>query len=388
MEGRVASVGWVLREFGERTGALARAAPQRRYLWTDAFAVCTWITLHRATGDREHLAAALRLVERVHATLGRHRGDDPRRGWISGLDEPLGLEHPTRGGLRIGKPLPERSADEPFDERLEWERDGQYFHYLTQWMRALLAVSRASADGRYLLWAIELARAAHAGFVLGRSAGGRQRMVWKASIDLTRPLVPSMGAHDALDGLLALRALREEALRSGWSRADVGLDEAIADLRALCAPRDWPTSDPLSVGALLRDACDLARLSAADDTDVGWLPVLVELATDGVLEIARSGLLRRPAEERLAFRELGLSIGLHAAALLARRFEASVPDATVARRLRDALEVLRPWLPLSQTIESFWSQPASQAAASWREHLDISAVMLATSRMPAAYLDP
>jgi hypothetical protein len=386
MEGRVAFVREVLREFGERTGALSPSAPQRRYLWTDAFAVCTWITLHRATGDHAHLRAALSLVERVHATLGRHRGDDSRRGWISGLDEAEGLEHPTWAGLRIGKPKPERSAAEPFDERLEWERDGQYFHYLTQWMRALLAVCHAGADGRYLPWAIELARAAHAGFVHG--SGERRRMVWKASIDLTRPLVPSMGAHDALDGLLSLRALRDEALRNGWSRADVALDEAIADLRALCAPRDWPTSDPLSVGALLRDACDLARLSAADDTDVAWLPVLVEFATDGVLDLARSGLLRQPAAERLAFRELGLSIGLHAAALLARRFEASVPDATVARRLRDALEALRPWLPLSLTIESFWSQPASQAAASWREHLDINAVMLATSRMPAAYLDP
>lgn len=388
MEGRVTFVRSHLREFGQRTGALTPSAPQRRYLWTDAFAVCTLVTLHRATGQREHLAEALRLVDLVHATLGRHRGDDARRGWISGLDEPQGLEHPTRAGLRIGKPLPERPAAEPFDERLEWERDGQYFHYLTQWMRALLAVSHESADGRYLAWAIELARAAHAGFVRAPSAGGRRTLVWKASIDLTRPLVPSMGAHDALDGLLALRALRDEALRGGWSRADVALEEAIADLRALCAPDDWSSSDPLSVGGLLRDAYDLARLAANDAEDAAWLPVLVELATGGVLDIARSGLLRQPAAERLAFRELGLSIGLHAAALLARRLATLPLDAAVARRLRDCLDALRPWLPLSQTIESFWSQPASQAAASWREHVDINAVMLATSRMPAAYLDP
>jgi hypothetical protein len=34
--------------------------------------------------------------------------------------------------LRIGKQLAERRPGERFDERLEWERDGQYFHYLTR----------------------------------------------------------------------------------------------------------------------------------------------------------------------------------------------------------------------------------------------------------------
>ena len=73
----------------------------------------------------------------MHHVLGRHRDDDPRRGWISGLSEEEGERHPTRGGLRIGKPLNEREPDEPADSQLEWEQDGQYFHYLTKWMHAL-----------------------------------------------------------------------------------------------------------------------------------------------------------------------------------------------------------------------------------------------------------
>ena len=60
-----------------------------------------------------------------------------RRGWLGGRSEEDGERHPTAGGLRIGKPLPERGAREPIDERLEWDRDGQYFHYLTKWMHAL-----------------------------------------------------------------------------------------------------------------------------------------------------------------------------------------------------------------------------------------------------------
>ena len=86
--------------------------------------------------------------------LGRYREDDARHGWISGLDEENGPLHPTIGGLRIGKPLKERQNAERFDERLEWDRDGQYFHYLTKWMHALsqiavsLKTSRSMRSGR------------------------------------------------------------------------------------------------------------------------------------------------------------------------------------------------------------------------------------------------
>src|SRR5436305_3103232 len=103
------------------------------YLWTDAFAVCNLLALARRAVD-DHLASmALTLVHLVHQTLGRNRPDGARSGWLGDASD----AHPTRGGLRIGKKLPERAPDEPLDERLEWDRDGQYFHYLTRWMHAL-----------------------------------------------------------------------------------------------------------------------------------------------------------------------------------------------------------------------------------------------------------
>ena len=104
---------------GSSTG-LSGGRPPRRYLWTDAFAVCNFLGLERATGEVRHRELALRLVDQVHHTLGRHRPDDVRRGWISGLDEHDGQAHPTRGGPRIGKELPERAPGEAFDEGLEW----------------------------------------------------------------------------------------------------------------------------------------------------------------------------------------------------------------------------------------------------------------------------
>ncbi len=140
-------------------------APRRRYLWTDAFAVCNFLGLYEETGDVKFKDLALQLVGQVHSTLGRYRQDDTRDGWISGLDEEEGRLHPTAGGLRIGKELKERKSTEPLDERLEWDRDGQYFHYLTKWMHALNRVTRVTGEFAYNRWAVELARISHARFV-------------------------------------------------------------------------------------------------------------------------------------------------------------------------------------------------------------------------------
>jgi hypothetical protein len=103
-----------------------------RYLWTDAFAVCNFLELFKQTAEPEYQGCATTLIRQVHWVLGRYRNDDTRSGWISGLDEQAGKRHPTAGGLRIGKPLQERNVGELFDEQREWNRDGQYFHYLTK----------------------------------------------------------------------------------------------------------------------------------------------------------------------------------------------------------------------------------------------------------------
>src|SRR5688572_29424758 len=112
--------------FAERTGLTAGS--QRRYLWTDAFAVCNLLALRRATGIRDYDDLARRLVDAVHNVLGRHRADAPLTGWLSGFEENAGEAHPTIAGLRIGKPLPERPRGQPLEPDIEWDRDGQYFH--------------------------------------------------------------------------------------------------------------------------------------------------------------------------------------------------------------------------------------------------------------------
>ena len=100
----------MMMEFARETGLSPARKSPRRYLWTDAFAVCNFLGLYHQAGEETYLNLALQLVDQVHHTLGRHRGDDSRTGWISGLDEQEGRKHPTQGGLRIGKELKERGT--------------------------------------------------------------------------------------------------------------------------------------------------------------------------------------------------------------------------------------------------------------------------------------
>ena len=153
----------------------------------------------RASGENRHLEAALRLIDEVHHTLGRHRADDARRGWISGLTAAEGEAHPTEGGLRIGKPLPERGPDEPFDERREWDRDGQYFHYATKWMHALDQTARAVGQPIFNTWARELALAAHRGFTHIPRRVGTRRM-----LDILDRICTGQGRKDDLESLESL----------------------------------------------------------------------------------------------------------------------------------------------------------------------------------------
>ena len=161
----------IMNEFADRTG-LGSHADARRYLWTDAFALLNLLDLYRETGEARYGELAFSLIEQVHAVLGRHRPDDPRTGWLSGLSEAEGALHPTLGGLRIGKPLPERGPDDPFDERLEWDREGQYFHYLIKWMDALARAAVLLGQPRYHRHAVELVEAVFPRF-LQRSPSGR-----------------------------------------------------------------------------------------------------------------------------------------------------------------------------------------------------------------------
>lgn len=378
----------IMARFAEATGLTAAGKPSRRYLWTDAFALCNFLGLYRQTGEEGYRDLALRLVDQVHGQLGRHREDDRRTGWISGLSEPEGQRHPTLGGLRIGKEMNERRPDEPLDDRLEWDRDGQYFHYLTKWMHALNHLSRVMIEAVYHEWAIEMAKIAYDRFTYFPNFGRRKRMYWKMSIDLSYPLVPSMGQHDPLDGYITFCQLQATTERFFKESSGVDLKKEIADLAEMCEGQSWVTDDPLGIGGLLGDALRLTQLMAEDYHGLTeLLKILLDSARLGLEAYLRTNPWQPSAKYRLAFRELGLSIGLRAVNKVWAMIEENADLVPKADLLRTSLTALMGFEPLIETIEQFWLEPTNQEAESWTGHLEINRVMLATSLAPEGFLN-
>ena len=117
------------------------------------------------------------------------------------------------------------------------------------------------------------------------------------------------------------------------------------------------------------------RISPASRNCPFPLDRLLDASLASLPRYVRSGELRGPAQYRLAFRELGLAIGLHA-----------VKRMSQAEGSSDKIKSLRRYLPLGTDIESFWLDPAHQHADTWTEHLDINEVMLATRLAPDGFL--
>lgn len=370
-------------DFAERTGLAPEGVP-RRYLWTDAFALANFLGLARATRDERFAKLALALISQVHHVLGQYRPDDPRKGWISGLAGAEAESHPTKGGLRIGKEFSERKPRDLFDGQLEWSRDGQYFHYLTRWIHALDLASRHFRDPLLNVWASELAEASHEAFSYGPGRPGERRVFWKMGTDLERPLVPAMGHHDPIDGLVTCTEVDATATRFLASR-DPSLGKAIVDFRNMFGPHDLPTADELGIGSLLTDAYHLARLVALGmSNDVVLLDTLLAAGLEGLYVLSQRRDFCGPPSQRLAFRELGLAIGLHAAELVEAEVDAA--PARFSRLVLTRFKGLARYEFLAGEIRAFWLRPENRQDATWLEHRDINEVMLATSLVPAGYL--
>ena len=377
----------IMMEFADLTGLSGAEKSPRRYLWTDAFAVCNFLEFYNQTDDEKYKHLALRLVDQVHSVLGRHREDDERTGWISGLNEQEGKMHPAKGGLRIGKMMNERKPSGSFNEYLEWDRDGQYYHYLTKWMHALNRVSRVTGDPTYNTWAIELAKTAHAGFTYVPPSGGKKRMYWKMSIDLSWPLVQSMGHHDPLDGFITYNQLRATANKDPKKSARPDLTKEISDMADICEGQNWVTDDLLGIGDLLCNAFKVAQLITSSDLEqTSLLETLLDSSLPGLESCMRDNPLKLPAAYRLAFRELGLSIGLHAVEKMRGLAGQSSGPFKKKGPLNSRIESLMQYALLGETIEAFWLERGNREADTWTSHRDINMVMLATSLAPDGYL--
>ncbi|MFX1515325.1 MAG: hypothetical protein ACFFC6_03390 [Promethearchaeota archaeon] len=317
----------LMMKFSDDSGLNKSNKPPRRYLWTDSFGVCNFLGLYQMTGEKKFKDLAIQLVDQVHKTLGKHREDDDRSGWLGSKD------HPTKNGLRIGKPLPERKPHKPYDPILEWERDGQYFHYLTKWIHALFRVHQVVKEEKYLTWATDLAQASTR-FI------SNNRMFWKMNIALSTPLVPSMGQHDPIDGYVTFKELQ--------TVSDVNLEAPLRNLEKMIQQVNLVTNDPLGIGGLLFDAYRLEQMGIDSEKK------------ERLINAAQIGLEHTRLSHNLAFRELGLVIGLQA-----------------AKKMR----VIEDHWSMIDEINDYWLQNND-----WTEHADINRVMLATSLAPDGFL--
>jgi len=369
----------IMIEFAALTGLEPVDNNPQRYLWTDAFAVCNYLELFSQTEDKKYLDLAVKLVEQVHHILGKHRTDDERSGWISGLEGEEAQNHPTIGGLRIGKKFNERKPQEPIDQRLEWEQDGQYYHYLTKWMHALNRVGKVTKNPDYIVWAIELAKTAHEGFTYLPAGRGRKIMHWKMSIDLSYPLVPSIGQHDPLDGFVTYNELQLSAEK--LNLPDIPqLEEEISEIADICRGMNLTTNDPLGIGGVLFDATRVAQFIVKENMDFNQLlKSILDSAYTGLGSFFRSNPLRIYPDYRLAFRELGLSIGLKGVKRMQKCFKYDNP-------FQEIISPFMNYLSFGNKIQDFWIQNKNWNLGSWAEHREINMVMLATSLIPHSFL--
>jgi len=352
----------LMQKFSECTGLEGdKNSTQERYLWTDAFAVQNFLALSAYYDDEMYKDLAGNLIESVHRTLGRFAPEDSRSGWISGLSEEEGKKHPTVNGLRIGKEQLERKESEPLDPKREWHRDGQYFHYHTRWIHALLQAAQNLDNRELIRYASELSLAGR--HFLDKS-GSRPHLYWKMSVDLSYPQVPSMGAHDPLDGYLT--ALECKLMASN----EKDFTEYLGNLESLCKGRNWQTDDPLGLGGLLLNTVRSAELENHTDLPESVSPQkLYNDALKGLDAFSNQTGLTSSAKFRLAFRECGLSLGLR------------VIDSYRGKLIESNMETekLDEHVTLADDIEGFWSQRKNREYSAYHDHQNINNVSLASS---------
>jgi hypothetical protein len=316
--------------YGQYTGKSWTPKPYKdnksRYLWTDAFGVCNYITLFYETGDKKFLEQADALVLNVHDTLGKDRTLKNR---LDGATD----DQPTKGGLRIGKEDPEGTSD----------GDGQYYHYLTKWMLALNRMTVAKDDQKYNNWAIQMAENIHPRFVYNRESS-HPHMYWKMSIDLSKPHVRSEGNLDPYDGYITYRILREVSPDKSV------LEDEINDMKKIINAKfkGYSSDDPLDLG----EALWITHWYPDEE----WSQLISQRSITSLDYLYRRGYFDMPVKYRLAFREFGTTIGVQVNGVAGAE-----------------------WRKRADQLNSFWEQQLYS-----RDH-DITPIMFCTSLLPGVW---
>ena len=185
---------------------------------------------------------------------------------------------------------------------------------------------------------------------------------------------------------------------SGQNASSLDLTEEIVDLAVIVDHVDsFATSDALGIGGLLMDASRLlqiivesrgAQICGAVDNKAVLSTVVRDAERSLEAFVRRDGnSLLRAADYRLAFREIGLSIGVHAL----EKMRAVLSENAGVFRNQAAFEaklgfLLSEYGHCARQIENFWLEPRNRESHGWLAHQDINSVMLATSLAPDGFL--
>jgi hypothetical protein len=211
-------------------------------------------------------------------------------------------------------------------------------------------------------------------------------MYWKMSIDLSYPLVPSMGQHDPLDGFVTYNELKL-ATKEFKELNIPELDNEISEMADICRGMSLVTNDPLGIGGLLFDATRVSQFIIKGNNDYNnLLELILNSALMGMGSFAGSNPLTMPPEYRLAFRELGLSIGLEGVKNIRKWYENDENKFNKDNSTHELIMSLREYISIGDAIENFWVQRENWQFESWKEHREINMVMLATSLTPTEFL--
>jgi hypothetical protein len=331
---------------------------QRRYLWTDAFGICTFISQSLLTKELskfseskqsadsqpdEYLIAAEKLIIAVYDCLGNPRSDK------FPMEPDTELPNACKG-LRIGKTQARTISRGGTDMGMSY--DGMYYHYLAQFIFAVQRYCVASHNTHQLQRLVRLIKQIHPAFLVPG-----QGYRWKVNVDLS-PIptdLTTRSNHDAVTALVVY------TLVNGIC-ADKPLETEIADLQGIVE-----TYYQKDVRELMQHAMDPLGLGL-ELWSSQWLEgAAPTLFRDSMIKmaqpIAQNSIAESPHSD-LNFRLYGAVLGLQL-----------VIDGSTAAHLTKYAEHL---------IKYFVEEEVAHAIGE-NEHSTINKVMFAAAVNPLAY---
>jgi hypothetical protein len=196
-----------------------------------------------------------------------------------------------------------------------------------------------------------------------------------------------MGQHDPLDGFITCAELQLIAGNYSGLHSFPSLATEMTGMAGICQGMELSTDDPLGTGGLLSDAFRIAQLSVISGKSYGrLLESVMDSALPGLVSCAQGGSLDLPAKYRLAFRELGLAIGLAGAKNLCALIRHNPELFKDTGSLQHKAEAILAYVPLKEAIIQFSMSDKNRESPTWTGHKEISMVMLATGIAPDGFL--